>query len=144
MARKGERRDYTNEDVIQIKKENKRKLDEILAMENYQIYLGKKYYGERWFTVLEDDHFEKVEHRKRVNKFGSQIKGYIDRPINQMDIDGNFLREWDSARVWAEEHKDELNNPYAAAQHIGKCASGKGDTAYGYRWEFKIDYTKEL
>ena len=61
--------ELTEEEIIEIKRENKRKLDEILAMPDYMVYLGKKYYGERWMTIFEDNHYMKVEHKKEVQKF---------------------------------------------------------------------------
>lgn len=129
----------TEEEIIEIKRENKRKLDEILSMPDYMVYLGKKYYGERWFTIFDNDHFMKIEHNKQVQKFGAKVRKYMDRPLIQLDMEGKFVKEWKSARAWADENKDELKNPYSAAQHIGKVATGKGETAYGFKWRFKED-----
>ena len=129
----------TNEELLEIKNENKRKLDEILSNPNYMEELGKKYYGDRWFTIFEDNHYKKIEHRKLVNKYGAQHTKYLDRPIIQYDLDGNEVGEWESAKIWAESK----GKKYSAAQHVAKCAlgvqMGGRETAYGFKWQFKYD-----
>ena len=59
----------TEKEYQEIKKENKRKLDEILSIPNYQLYLGRKYFGDRWYTILEDNHYLRKEHVKRTQKY---------------------------------------------------------------------------
>lgn len=129
----------TKEEVEEIRKENKRKLDEILSIPNYQVYLGKKYYGERYHTILEDNHYLKKEHRKRVQSFGSDYKSYIERPIIQMDLDGKFIKKWNNAKEWAESE----GRKTSAASHVSKCAQGhvmsQKQSSYGYLWKFVID-----
>ena len=125
------------EELIEIRLENKRKLDEILSNPNYMEELGRKYYGDRWITIFEDGHWQKVQHRQLVNKYGAQHKAYLDRPVIQYDLDGNKVGEWESAKLWA----DSEGRKYSAAQHVAKCAlgvqMGGRETAYGFKWEFK-------
>ena len=127
----------TKEELEEIKEHNRRKLDEVLSDDDYQIKLGKKYYGTRYYTILEEDHFLKIEHKKHIQKYGQTIPPYISRKIIQMDMEGNFIKYWESAVEWAEsEGRDKR-----AAQHVAKCAQGnvmsQKDSAYGYTWTFK-------
>lgn len=51
-------------------------------------------------------------------------------PIIQYDLDGNFLKEWDSI----------LNATKAVGKHstnIMRCCQGKFKQAYGYKWAYK-------
>lgn len=128
----------TKEELEEIKKQNREKLDKILSNVDYQIELGKKYYGDRWFTALEDNHYAKREHRRMVNNGGGKpYINYNSRPILQFDLEGNFIREWESARIWA----GEVGKNDSAATHVAKCAQGgvmaQKDSAYGYKWSFK-------
>jgi hypothetical protein len=128
----------TKEELEEIRKQNREKLNEILSDVDYQIQLGKKYYGDRWFTILEDNHYAKREYRKMVNNGGGKpYVNYIDRPILQYDLDNKFIREWENARVWAES----VDKGYSAAQHVAKCGHGgvmsQKDSAYGFKWRFK-------
>lgn len=141
MRRKAysKRKDYTYEEYLEIKKENRRKLEEILTTPDYMEILGKKYYGDRWFTVLPDGHYKRKDRMEKLRKGEIKVTGYIDRPILQYDVDGNYLDEFPSARLWAEES----GNTYNAAQHVAKCALGEKMggrmTAYGFVWKFKYE-----
>ena len=127
----------SREEYQEIKKENQRKLDELLSNPNYMEELGRKYYGDRWFTIFEKGHYKKAQHRQMVNRYGAQHTAYMHRPIIQYDLDGNQVGEWASAKIWA----DSEGRKYSAAQHVAKCAlgvqMGGRETAYGYKWEFK-------
>ena len=127
----------TEEEYQEIKKENRRKLEEILTTPDYMEMLGKKYYGERWHSVMPSGHYKKVEHKKLVQKYGATTPKYMDRAILQCDMNGNLVKEWQSSRIFVDEHKEEFKNPYSAAHHITKVALGKGETAYGFKWKFK-------
>lgn len=137
------KKEFPREEYLKIKAENIRKLEEILTTPDYMEILGKKYYGERWFTVLPDGHYKRKERNELIRTGVLKITGYIDRPIIQYDLDGNLIDEFPSARAWA----DETGNTYNAAQHVAKSAVGVQfggrDTAYGYRWEFKYDSEDE-
>ena len=69
----------SKEELEEIRKQNRKKLDEILSNIDYQVHLGKKYYGDRWFTILEDNHPAKRDYRRMVNNGGGSP--YI--PYNQ-------------------------------------------------------------
>ena len=127
----------SREEYLEIKAENVRKLEEILTTPDYMEILGRKYYGDRWFTVLPEGHYKRKERFDKLRRGEIKVTGYIDREIIQMDLDGNPIDEFPSARAWAEE----TGNTYSAAQHIAKSALGTQfggrETAYGFRWRFK-------
>ena len=50
-----------------------------------------------------------------------------NKPILQYDLDGNFIREWNSATDVGRE----------VQSHICQCLKGKYKTAYGYKWVYK-------
>jgi hypothetical protein len=130
----------TKEELEEIKRENRRKLDQILSEgPSYIKTLGQKYYGDRWHTILEKGHYEKVKHNKRVQKEGSSYVPYLHRPIIQMDLEGNFIKKWNNALEWAESK----GLTKSAAGHVSKSATGlvmsQKDSAYGYKWKFDYD-----
>lgn len=135
--------EWDEEWLIQMKEENRKKLDEIMKDPEYMLKLGKKYYGERWYVVMPDGHYLKQEHQKAVINGTKKVVHYMDKPIIQYDMDWVEVEEWESARAWSNAQTD-LVNPYSAAQHVSKCATGKGDSAYGYRWKFKDDVEESL
>lgn len=49
-------------------------------------------------------------------------------PVNQYDLDGNFVKEWSCAK----EASRELGLEYT---NINKCVNGKYKTAFGYIWK---------
>lgn len=133
------RRDYTYEDYLEIRKENKRKLEEIMTTPDYMEVLGRKYYGDRWFMALPDGHPKKEQRRKDLVAGKVKFTAYTDRKLIELDLDGNFVKEWESARVWADENIEEERR-FSAAQHVVKVAKEEGGSAYGSRWKFKEDY----
>jgi len=60
-------------------------------------------------------------------------------PILQYDLQGNFIKEYLSAKQYAEENN--LTN----GGLIGLCLKNKKPTAYGYIWKYKTeDYSKTI
>lgn len=53
----------------------------------------------------------------------------IHRSIIQYDLDGNFIREWESAKIAAQVIKNKTNG-----SDIIACLKGRQKTAYGYKW----------
>lgn len=49
------------------------------------------------------------------------------KPILQLDLDGNFIKEWESATDVGREVKDNIRH----------CLKGRTNSAYGYIWKFK-------
>ena len=132
----------TKEWYLEMKAENKRKLDEILANPNYQEIIGRKYYGDNWMATLWGNHPEKLERTKEnASKANRRLKGeavpykrtWNRIPIIQMDMDGKFIKEWDSAV-----HYCEANGMKARqGQTVSNAARGLAESAYNYKWKFK-------
>ena len=49
--------------------------------------------------------------------------------VYQLDMDGNFIKRWDSATIAAE-------NIGAHQGHISSCLTGKRQSAYGFKWRY--------
>ena len=52
------------------------------------------------------------------------------KPIEQYDLEGNFIKEWDSATQVERDLGFNHSN-------ISKCCLGRSKTAYNYKWEYK-------
>ena len=96
------------------------------------IKLGKK---------LSQETKDKIGESKRGNqyalgnKFTKEQKNKIiekkSKPIIQFDLDGNFIKEWESATKAAQ-----FLNKYDSSS-ISNCLNHKIKTAYGFNWKFK-------
>ncbi len=64
----------------------------------------------------------------------SKTRRYINK-IVQFDLDGNFIREWESIKPILEKYE-------ITRKAIEGCCLGKIKTAVGYRWMYKKDYDK--
>ena len=137
----GKRRDYTHEDFLKIQEENKRKLDEIYARENWMEWLGKKYYGENYLKTFPDNHPAKQDYRKAVvsgqikaiNTSDETDKIYYKTPIIQINEEKKI--EWNSIMEYCETY----NKSKTSAYNIRKFLDGKWerDVLYESKWEWK-------
>jgi len=64
----------------------------------------------------------KIDWESRNNKF--------KKPVNQYDLEGNFIKRWDGAKDAAKS----LNKK--AGFDITNCCKGKNKTAYKYIWKY--------
>lgn len=55
------------------------------------------------------------------------------KKILQYDLEGNFLREWDSANDFS------IFKGLSNGTTVTKCCKGKGKSAYGFIWKYKLD-----
>jgi group I intron endonuclease len=78
---------------------------------------------------------------KGIDNFGNKgkklkeehrIKASINRykPIIQYDLEGNFIKEWESATIVANLNKWDRVNIHA-------CCRGDQKTSYNFKWEYK-------
>ena len=65
---------------------------------------------------------------KRSKKHKENIGKSLKHPISQYDLQGNFIKNWDSIR----ESANELG--FLESQ-IGRCVNGKRKTAYKFIWK---------
>ena len=73
------------------------------------------------------------KHTQDVKDFLSEMRS---KPIIQLDLDGNFIKEWKNSIFAA----NELNN---SPSNIRNCANGYSASACGYIWIYKDQYNKE-
>lgn len=66
----------------------------------------------------------------RNARAAERISEKLSKPVLQFDRDGNFIREWTSAKKVNEETGIDHS-------HISKCCLGKRKSAGGYVWRFK-------
>jgi hypothetical protein len=62
--------------------------------------------------------------------YGTRAQKY-SIPIVQYDLEGNIIKEWQSANVAAKE----LNIPQSS---INDCCRGKANKTHNYKWSYKI------
>lgn len=67
--------------------------------------------------------------RKSISMKGKCVKN-IKKPILQYDLQGNFIKEWESYTFASRELK-------IHPEGIGNCARGKIKTSGGYIWKYK-------
>lgn len=83
------------------------------------------------------------EHPKKISKIakervrtgkcfdGSDYKGNMVTAVLQYDLDGNFIREFESVKEAREQYSSRVQN----------CLSGKMAQASGFQWKYKTDDT---
>lgn len=82
-------------------------------------------YNLEWCT-----HDYNMNYGTRNARAAERISEKLSKPILQFDRDGNFIREWPSAKKVNEETG--IDN-----SHISKCCLGGRNTAGGFVWRFK-------
>ena len=141
--RKYKKKTITKEQLLEIRLENQRKLDEIMNIPNYIEVLAKKYYEDDWMRTLGNSHYLKIEKQKRnaiANVRRQKEENYVPRiasttlPIVELTLEGEFIKEWDNIKLWRDE------NPTKHYISPIQCANGKQKVAYGRTWKFKQDY----
>ena len=67
---------------------------------------------------------------RRVANIGYKTRTEkLKKPINQYDLEGNFIKRWDSAAAAAKS----LNKP---SNNLTDCCKGKLKTAYKFIWKY--------
>jgi hypothetical protein len=127
----------TEEELEEIKRVNREKLDEILGKgPEYIIELAIKYYGESWMTVFSGEetylHYERTKHNQR---FGSvrTVKGNRERPIHKLDINTKeIIKSYDTVLEAAEE----MGFNKVQTQSLIGALTGRYEHYMGYSWKF--------
>lgn len=136
-------REYDTKWLKEMKAENVRKLDAILATPNYQEVYGRLHYGDNWTVILDGNHPDRVDkNRTSTERSQKRLKGEdiplivgANRwPIIQYDKDGTKIREWKGGAV---EYCDENGLHKSKGNTIVNTCKGFTNTAYGYVWKFK-------
>lgn len=90
----------------------------------------------RWATYKDNSNNPITKEKMSVNngnlgKFGKLNPNH--KPILQFDLNGNFIRRWESAM----DIERELNISHS---QIAACCRGKIKTSYGYKWGYVEEY----
>lgn len=73
---------------------------------------------------------KKVADKSRGRKYSYEIRKKLMKPIIQLDINGNFIREWDSSR--------EASKVLGTTEsNICNCLTNRAKTAKGFKWQYK-------
>jgi len=87
---------------------------------------------------LTDEHKEKLRKSSINFRHTDETKNIISiskfKPIIQFDLNGNQIKEWESATTAGRILK-------ISSQNISKCCNMKIKTAYGFIWKFKQEKT---
>lgn len=81
-----------------------------------------------WMTQIENNNFG--SRKDKVRK--SSRNGVLSKPIVQLSLNGEFIREYPSAQ-----EADRMGHTQAL---VSLCARGGAKTHHGYKWMFKSDY----
>ena len=106
---------------------NKDELYQKYIIENLSLNKCASFFNTSKATIyrnISDHNFHKSK-----DDWKSQLSTREKNPVNQYDISGNLIKEWDSAN-----HVKEFNST-----NILKCCHGRTNIAYGYIWRFKGD-----
>jgi len=68
--------------------------------------------------------------RSKMSSSVPTLKPFLYKPILQYDLEGNFIKEWESATTAARFLNKQNGN-------IVECLKGKKKKAYGYIWKYK-------
>lgn len=79
---------------------------------------------------LSETHKQRIGDSNRGRRCAEQTKRKLSKPIIQYNLDGNFLREWESATVVQRELGFQKTN-------VCNCCMGRLKHAYGFIWRYK-------
>lgn len=91
---------------------------------------GHEMYNDEWREKISKSLKGKKRTKKQKNNIAKGMKGNTNRrkKISQFDMEGNFIKEWDSMLEAAQS----LGKLQGAA--ISEACKGIRDSAYGYKW----------
>ena len=76
------------------------------------------------------------EHKKKIS---ISNKGKTAKKVNQYDLDGNFIKQWDCILDFYKSINKTKNN-----SSVSSCCKGKLKTAYGYKWKYADEELQKL
>jgi len=122
----------TEEELNEIREENRTKLNAILSNPNWRYELGKKHFGEqRWQKVFfgerhpDYDDWRKDPNREKISD--------THRPLSEWDTDGNLIDTY--ANI--EEVLQKYDWEHKRGIHIIDSARNKNKSAYQRIWKFE-------
>jgi hypothetical protein len=139
VTRKYQKKITTQEEVIEIKKQNREKLDWIIEQgPEYIIELAKKEYGDNWMTIFAGEntylHYERLQlNRNNPNKKYRQRRGNRDRPIRKMDSNGKKVLD---TYVDSEDLMEREEFSITQLSTVLSVCTGKLEIYKGFIWQF--------
>ena len=131
-----QRRDYTEEDLIEIRKRNREILDNLFSDVDWRRKLGIKHYGEgNWQKAMFGENHPDYKQWKMDILNGNRKTSARDgeKPIEQYTKGGAFMAEYPNVDACIEENGWGKNR----RQGILECCRKRHDTAYSFVWKFK-------
>lgn len=134
---------YDSRWLSEMKLQNIKRLDKILATPNYQEIYGRLHYGDSWTCILDGNHPDRVErNRESTSRSQRRLKGEaIPFRIGanrwacvQYDKEGNKLNEYKGGAI---EYIESMGWSTLKANTIVNCCKGTAKSAYGFNWSFK-------
>ena len=58
---------------------------------------------------------------------------FLYKCVHQFDIHGNFIKTWETAKMAS----ISITGSEKGEHNISRCASGKNNTAFKYKWSYK-------
>ena len=130
------------EDIIQLRKQNKERMDAIFNNPNWRKDLGVKYFGEEeWFKIYHGERhpeFQEIKKESGYHQTRSNVS-YVKKPLSQYDLEGNFIKSFKNVKEVLIEYNWEAKHQ----THIMMACKGKAVTAYGYVWKFNESVENE-
>jgi hypothetical protein len=85
------------------------------------------------YASFQDKRVASMDWKKKVaNTDYKAIGKKLEKPISQFDLQGNFIRDWDSASQVEREKGFK-------SQDINACCNGKQKTSRNFIWKFKLE-----
>lgn len=102
-----------------------------LKTKSHKINLSKSKIGKKMHTKTKES--LKLANTGRIHSLEEKLKRANSRknPIIQMDLNGNFIKEWKSAV----DAKKELS---IIGAHIYACCKGKRNSSNNFKWRYKL------
>ena len=125
-------KEITREELLEIRKENQRKLDHVFSQPNWRKYIGIKHYGEEnWqkmmFGEKHPDYKDWQDDEQRDKTPMTEL------PLGEYDLDGNHIRDWKNVQEVCEHYG--WGDLQGRKQNIIECIRSKRDSAYGRQWK---------
>lgn len=123
----------TKEEVLEIKEQNKKKLDELFSNPNWRYELGKKHFGEaRWQKVFfGEEHPEYWDWKKDPNR---EKMADTHRPISEWDKEGNLIDTYENVGEALEKYGWESTK---GVNVLDSARDMNRKLAYGRIWKFE-------
>ena len=128
--------EYTEEQKNKMRKPHKEgtgdKIKKSLLERNHKKYYTKEIREK----ISKGNQFKKPFSKEHIINMGiAKLKNAI--PVIQYDLEGNFIKEWESKGQAAKWIKEQTGKKSNITSQIKDCILGRQKTAYGFKWKYK-------